>query len=400
MATSFHFLQNLTMQHAQIPPLSPAETAISQALVQHIKTQIRENGGAITFSQFMQLAMYAPQLGYYAAGSHKIGAAGDFITAPTLSPLFAQTLAQQLLDLLPQTAGNICEFGAGTGALAADLLCQLSGSLKRYFIVELSPDLAQRQREHIAQHAPEFAERVVWLDRLPEHFDGIILGNEVLDAMPIERVRQNENGDFERVFVAIENDDFVFEYKKLGDEKLFQAAAQYFPPALPHAIYTSELHPTQHAFICTLAEKLQRGAMIFMDYGFDAPTYYHPQRGEGTLIGHHRHHSIHDPFFRVGLTDLTAHVNFSDIADAGVSSGLDLIGYTTQANFLFNLGILDLLAAQFPQTDTADYVQAAHALHILTAQHEMGELFKVIAFGKDVDVDWRGFAVGDMCHKL
>lgn len=140
--------------------------------------------------------------------------------------------------------------------------------------------------------------------------------------------------------------------------------------------------------------------MIWLDYGFDSAQYYHPQRNEGTLIGHHKHRSVHNPFFRLGLTDLTAHVNFSDLAEAGVSSGLDLIGYTTQAHFLFNLGILDNLAQQFPQTNSADYVQAAHAVQLLTAQHEMGELFKVIAFGKDVDVDWQGFALGDMCHKL
>ena len=143
-----------------------------------------------------------------------------------------------------------------------------------------------------------------------------------------------------------------------------------------------------------------RGAMIWIDYGFDATQYYHSQRQDGTLIGHHKHHSIHDPFYRVGLTDLTAHVNFSDIADAGCSAGLDLIGYTSQANFLFNLGILDCLAQDYPQTDSKEYVQAAFAVQQLTAQHEMGELFKVMAFGKQVDVDWQGFVFGDMCHKL
>lgn len=385
------------MQDPTFPPLSHDEMAQNHALVQQIKREIAAHNGAITFSHFMQLALYAPQCGYYSGGAHKIGTAGDFITAPTLTPLFAQTLARQIAPLLPQTAGNVYEFGAGTGALAADLLHTLSGSLKNYYIIELSENLAQRQREHIAQHAPQFAEKVIWLNTLPTHFDGVILGNEVLDAMPIEKIRQNEKGEWERAFVAVENDDFILKYKKLDDENLLQAATQYFPPTLP---YTSELHPTQHAFIKTLAEKLQRGAMIWLDYGFDSAQYYHPQRNEGTLIGHHKHRSVHDPFFRLGLTDLTAHVNFSDLAEAGVSSGLDLIGYTTQAHFLFNLGILDNLAQQFPQTNSADYVQAAHAVQLLTAQHEMGELFKVIAFGKDVDVDWQGFTLGDMCHKL
>ncbi|SSY71173.1 class I SAM-dependent methyltransferase [Alysiella crassa] len=386
-----------TFKTTQIPELSAEQIAATQALHEYIVQQIQQAGGKIPFSQFMQLVLYAPQWGYYTGGAHKIGAAGDFITAPTLTPLFAQTLAVQILELLPQTAGNVYEFGAGTGALAADLLNALSGSLKNYYIIELSSDLAQRQNAHIQQHAPEHAHKVVWLDRLPETFDGILIGNEVLDAMPVERVRRNENGAFELAYVAVENQEFCFQYNYLDDEHLLQAACTYFPDTPD---YTSELHPTQHAFIQTLAHQLTRGAMIWIDYGFDSKQYYYPQRTDGTLIGHHRHHSIHDPFYRVGLTDLTAHVNFSDIADAGCGANLDLIGYTTQANFLFNLGILDLLAAQYPRTDTPEYVQAAHVVQQLTAQHEMGELFKVMAFGKNVDVDWRGFMVGDLCHKL
>lgn len=386
------------MKIAQIPELNIEQTQASQALCQYIMADIQANGGCIPFSRFMQHALYAPQYGYYTGGAHKIGAAGDFITAPTLTPLFAQTLAQQISILLPQTAGNLYEFGAGTGALAADLLNTLSGSLKNYYIIELSSELSQRQQTCIQQNAPQFAHKVVWLTALPASFDGIVLGNEVLDAMPIERIRRNENGDFQRVYVGIENQQFVYQYIDLKkDEQLFQAAQEYFPDQ-PH--YTSELHPTQHAFIQTLAQKLTRGAIIMIDYGFDAAQYYHPQRNDGTLIGHHRHHSIHDPFYRLGLTDLTAHVNFSDIAAAGYGAGLDLIGYTTQSNFLFNLGLLDLLAQNYPQTDSTAYIQATHAVQQLTAQHEMGELFKVIAFGKEIDVDWQGFAYGDMCHKL
>ncbi|MCG7657615.1 class I SAM-dependent methyltransferase [Wielerella bovis] len=386
------------MTFAQIPHISPDAEAASQALTDYIAADIHAHDGAIPFSRFMQHALYAPQLGYYTGGAHKIGAAGDFITAPTLSPLFGQTLARQIALILPQTAGNVYEFGAGTGALATQIINALSGSLKNYYIIELSPDLAARQREYIAQNAADFAERVIWLDTLPEQLDGVLIGNEVLDAMPIERVRRNEHGELEWAYVGInEQHELCFQYKPLQDTPLFQAACEYFPDT-PN--YTSELHPTQHAFIRTLAQKLTRGAMIWLDYGFDAAQYYHPQRNDGTLIGHHRHHTIHDPFYRVGLTDLTAHINFSDIAAAGCGAGLDLIGYTTQANFLFNLGILDLLAQQYPQTDTADYVQAAHAVQVLTAQHEMGELFKVIAFGREVDVDWLGFAYGDLCHKL
>lgn len=401
MATYFYFLHNLTMQHIHLPPLSPSELTHTQNLTKHIIRYINANNGAISFAQFMQLALYTPQFGYYTGGAQKIGAAGDFITAPTLSPLFAQTLAQQLTEVLPQTAGNIYEFGAGTGQLASDLLHTLSvsGCLKNYYIIELSSELMKRQRDHILQYAPEFANHVIWLTSLPEHFDGVILGNEVLDAMPVERIRRTQHGDWQRAYVGVEKNQFILNFNEIDDNDLFKAAMQYYPDALPYS-YTSELHLTQHAFIQTLAEKLICGAMIWIDYGFDAKQYYHPQRANGTLIGHHRHHSIHDPFFRVGLTDLTAHINFSDIAEAAVCHGLDLIGYTTQAHFLFNLGLLDLLANQFAHTDTPAYIQAAHAVQQLTAQHEMGELFKVMALGKNVNVDWQGFALGDMCHKL
>ena len=390
------------MSSTQIPHLDSNQQQASDALAQIIAAEIAQHG-AIPFSRFMELALYAPQYGYYTGGAHKIGAAGDFVTAPTLSPLFGQTLARQIAPLLPQTAGNVYEFGAGTGALAATLLNALSGRLNAYYIVELSPELAARQREYILQHAPDLAHKVRHLTALPDAFDGVLLGNEVLDAMPSERVCRHANGDFSRVYVGMEQGRFVLQQQPLLDPDLFQAALNYFPDtvSLQHAgDYTSELHPAQHAFIRTLTQKLTRGAMIWLDYGFDAAQYYHPERSDGTLIGHHRHHSIHDPFFRVGLTDLTVHVNFSDLAKAGCAAGLDLIGYTSQAAFLYNLGILDLLAAQFPQTDTLSYFQAARAVNTLTAQHEMGELFKVMAFGKGVAVDWRGFARGDMCHKL
>lgn len=387
------------MNRLHIPPADADAQAASAALEQHIRAEIQRVGGSIPFSRFMQLALYAPQWGYYSGGAHKIGRDGDFITAPTLTPLFGQTLARQLLQLLPQTAGHVYEFGAGTGHLAAVLLNSLTGSLKHYYIIELSPDLAERQRQHLAAHAPALLERVTWLTQLPETFDGILIGNEVLDAMPVERIRRHPDGRFSRLAVGCDASGFTETEQPLQDPEWLHAAATYYP-APSDEDYTSELHPAQHAFIRTLAAKLQRGAMIWIDYGFDAAQYYHPERSGGTLIGHHRHHSIHDPFYRVGLTDLTAHVNFSDIAEAGCNAGLDLIGYTTQARFLFNLGLLKLLSEHTGDTQSRAYIEAAHAVQQLTAQHEMGELFKVIAFGRDIEVDWQGFVSGDLCHKL
>lgn len=380
---------------AQIPTPSATAFASSEALQNLIREAIRHNGNFIPFSRFMELALYAPRYGYYTGGSHKIGSAGDFITAPTLTPLFTQTLARQIAPLLSQTEGNVYEFGAGTGELAAGLLQSLSDGLKHYYIIEVSEELAERQYQHILKRAPDAADKVIHLTELPEYFDGMIIGNEVLDAMPCEIIR-HEQHQFLQTGVSLEGESFIQSTRPLTDHTLLQAATEYFPPDEP---YTSELHPAQHAFIRTLAEKLIRGGMIFIDYGFDAAQYYHPQRKMGTFIGHYRHHTVHDPFFHIGLTDLTAHINFTDIAQAGTDTGLDLIGYTTQAHFLLNLGITGLLE-QTADPESADYIREAAAIHKLIGQHEMGELFKVIAFGRDIDIDWQGFISGDICHKL
>lgn len=380
-----------------LPLPSPAAQQSSANLQTLLAEEIRKHGNWIPFSRFMELVLYAPQYGYYTGGSHKIGNNGDFITAPTLTPLFARTLARQLQELLPQTAGNIYEFGAGTGKLAADLLNNLSDCINRYYIIEISPELAARQKDLIRTLAPQAAQKIIHLSALPETFDGIIIGNEVLDAMPVEIIRKDEGGLFEHVGVCLDNDRFTYSARPLHDLQLSALASLYFPKI--SSPYTSELHPQQYAFIRTLASRLEHGCMIFIDYGFDAAQYYHPQRDQGTLIGHYRHHVIHNPFDFIGLADLTAHVNFTDIAQAGTDAGLDLIGYLPQSHFLLNLGITELLA-QTGQTDSAAYIREAAAVQKLIDQHEMGELFKVIAFGKNINIDWTGFCFGDICHKL
>lgn len=380
-----------------LPPPSPAAQQSSINLQTLLAEEIGKHDNWIPFSRFMELVLYAPQYGYYTGGSHKIGNGGDFITAPTLTPLFARTLARQLQELLPQTAGNIYEFGAGTGQLAADLLNNLSDGINRYYIIEISPELAARQKDLIHTLVPQAAQKIVHLSALPETFDGIIVGNEVLDAMPVEIIRKDEGGLFEHVGVCLDNGRFAYSARPLNDPSLSASASLYFPQTdFP---YTGELHPQQYAFIRTLASRLERGCMIFIDYGFDAAQYYHPQRSQGTLIGHYRHHVIHNPFDFIGLADLTAHVNFTDIAQAGTDAGLDLIGYLPQSHFLLNLGITELLA-QTGKTDSAAYIREAAAVQKLIDQHEMGELFKVIAFGKNIGIDWTGFRFGDICHKL
>lgn len=389
-------LQKITLIMT-LPLPSPAAQQSSANLQTLLAEEIKKHRNWIPFSRFMELVLYAPQYGYYTGGSHKIGNDGDFITAPTLTPLFARTLARQLQELLPQTAGNIYEFGAGTGQLAADLLNNLSDGINRYYIIEVSPELAARQKDLIQTLAPQAAQKIVHLSALPETFDGIIIGNEVLDAMPVEIIRKDEGGSFEHVGVCLDNDRFTYSARPLHDLQLSALASLYFPKI--SSPYTSELHPQQYAFIRTLASRLEHGCMIFIDYGFDAAQYYHPQRNQGTLIGHYRHHVIHNPFDFIGLADLTAHVNFTDIAQAGTDAGLDLIGYLPQSHFLLNLGITELLA-QTGKTDSAAYIREAAAVQKLIDQHEMGELFKVIAFGKNINIDWTGFCFGDICHKL
>lgn len=379
-----------------LPTPENAALISSQKLSELIQQKIRQQNNWLSFADYMQMALYTPDYGYYTGGAQKFGRDGDFITAPVLTPLFGQTLAHQLDALLSQTAGNIYEFGAGTGHLAASVLTVLhSQHFQHYYIIELSAELAQRQREYIQTHAPDQIHKVTHLTQLPEQFDGILIGNEVLDAMPVPVYRRQANQITEMGVSWLDN-QFVWQDKSASSAAIQQVMETFPDTAEP---YQSELHPQQYAFVATLAQKLKRGAMIWIDYGFDAAQYYHVQRHQGTLIGHYRHHTVHDPFFYPGLTDLTAHVNFTRIADAGIDNHLDLIGYTNQATFLLNLGITELLAKTGKPEENA-YIQTASACHTLLDAHEMGELFKVIAFGKNIDVDWQGFMYGDLCHKL
>jgi len=337
--------------------------------------------------------LYAPGLGYYSAGSYKFGGAGDFVTAPELSPLFAASLARQLAELLPQTSGALYEFGAGTGRLAADLLDELEtlGCLpSSYYIVDLSPDLIERQRETLSKHL----DRVQWLSELPNAIDGVLIGNEVLDAMPCELLHWSPRA--QQRGVTVRDGAFAFEDRAISDPLLAELAAK-LSTGMPD--YTSEISLANRAFLRTLAARLARGAILLIDYGFPEREYYHPQRNMGTLIGHYRHHTVHDPFYLPGLMDLTSHVDFTAVAEAGIEAGLDLIGYTTQAQLLINCGLPELLN-RFDPGDTLKYVPQASAVQKLTSPAEMGELFKAIGFGKGVSIDWLGFSTGDRCRTL
>ena len=380
--------------------LSPAPSAdalaVSERLVELIAREIERSGGWLSFARYMELALYAPGLGYYMAGARKLGRDGDFVTAPEISGLFGRALARQVSALARAGFDDFLEIGAGSGALAADLLLELErlGRLpQRYLILELSPDLRDRSRATLAARAPHLLERVAWLNGLPPAFTGVIIGNEVLDAMPAHVVRRR-NGRLEELGVTRAGDAFGW-------------AARPAPPILselarscfPEGDYQSEFQPAACAFIRALGAALERGALLFFDYGFPRREYYHPQRAAGTLMCHYRHRAHDDPFYFPGLQDITVHVDFSAIARAGAEAGLELLGYANQAQFLVNCGITDLLA-ETPAGDAAAYAPLAAQAQKLLSPAEMGELFKVIALSRGVREPLAGFAAGDRRHTL
>jgi SAM-dependent MidA family methyltransferase len=400
-----------------LPISSEAALRHSRALKELIHAELAAAGGWISFEHYMRLVLYAPGMGYYSSGAAKFGEAGDFVTAPEISSLFGRTLARQaaqVLELVDDHA-DILEFGAGTGKLALDLLLELEklGSLpRRYFILEVSAELQQRQRELFERFAPHLAPRVAWLEHLPPAFDGLILANEVLDAMPVHLVVWHGTDLFERG-VMVKGGDFAWSDRPLVEGALFEIARELDPQAgaadddvsrgrgLGDDIseYVSEINISARHFMRSLAAVLQRGAVILIDYGFGRNEYYHPQRGSGTLMCHYRHLAHNDPFYLPGLQDITSHVDFSSVASAAIDSELELRGYTTQAYFLVNCGVTGILA-QTRVENTRDYLPLANQLQKLVSPAEMGELFKVIAFGKNIQQPLIGFSSGDKSRML
>lgn len=382
---------------SSLPIPNAQAQAQSQQLVALIQKKISQNEGWISFSDFMRMALYTPDLGYYSGGAKKFGIGGDFVTAPEISPLFAQTLAMQVAQVLTETQGCVMELGAGTGKLAADLLMALQALKQvpeRYYILEVSAYLRQIQLETLQSIVPpELMSRVVWLDILPQEFVGIIIGNEVLDAIPVHLVHKTAQGLCERG-VAL-NGEFVWQDKPLKAGGLFDLVSSY---DLPDG-YLTEVCPAAAGLIRSLAHVLERGAIVMLDYGFSAREYYHPQRNQGTLMCHYQHYSHTEPLIHVGLQDITAHVDFTSIAHAGHDNGLELAGFCTQAQFLMNCGILELMAQVSPH-DMAQYAPLAAAAQKLLSPAEMGDLFKVIAFSKQLAVPLLGFTSGDKSHTL
>ncbi|WP_194164410.1 class I SAM-dependent methyltransferase [Lacisediminimonas profundi] len=387
----------------QLPQPSPDALAASCALQEKIASEIESSGGWISFARYMELALYAPGLGYYSGGSEKLGKDGDFTTAPEMTPLFGRTLAHAAAALFAQCPRNLVEFGAGTGKLARDMLTeleQIGAPAASYAIVELSGELRERQQQTLRDFP-----QVRWLDTMPERFSGVAIGNEVLDAMPVRLLVRQASGWLERGVARIStstsagtNFGFGFSDRACPPEELAQLLAQVpEPDALPDG-YVAEVHPLARGFMHSLCGILDQGAAIFVDYGFPAHEYYLPQRVAGTLMCHYRHHAHDDPFYLPGLQDITAHVDFTDVARAGLDSGADLLLYTSQASFLLNAGLPALLM-QTPADDHLRYLPLANAVQKLTSPAEMGELFKVLVMGRKIALP-PALARGDRSHRL
>ncbi|MCW5323542.1 class I SAM-dependent methyltransferase [Verminephrobacter aporrectodeae subsp. tuberculatae] len=363
--------------------------SVATPLQEHIRAAIAAAGGWIGFDRFMALALYSPGLGYYANDSAKFGAlpasGSDFVTAPELTPLFGQTLAVQLAQALEATQTHeLWEFGAGSGALALHLLDALGERVRRYTIVDLSASLRVRQQTRLAAHA----HKLRWMDALPEKFSGVVLGNELLDAMPVQLLARHggQRGGIWHERGVVSGDDGALAWS--------DRPTGLRPPVEIEGPqdYLTEIHAQAEAFIRTLADRLARGAVFLLDYGFGASEYYHPQRHMGTLMCHRGHRADGDPLTQVGHKDISAHVNFSALALAAQQAGLHVLGYTTQAHFLINCG----LPEKMQHASIAERARAAP----LIMEHEMGELFKVLALGAGVAWEPLGFARGDRTHRL
>ncbi len=387
-----------------LPLPDPAAAAHSARLLDHLRAEIAAADGAISFARFMELALYAPGLGYYRAGARKFGPGGDFVTAPELSPLFARCLARQCQEILHALGGGeIVELGAGTGIMAADLLLALralDASPERYAILELSGELRERQRQTLADRAPELLDRVVWLDAPPTPgFRGIVLGNEVLDALPVERFRVTAHGP-RRLMVRWT--EAGLDWAEGGEDPAVTTAVSRIESDLGWRLpegYVSEYIPHLEDWLRAIAAPLAAGALLFVDYGYPRREYYHPERTDGTLLCHYRHRVHADPFILPGLQDITASVDFTAIADAAVAAGLEVAGYASQNYFLFGCGLMELLA-EVDAADTARYLEQVRQVKLLTLPGEMGERFQAIALTRNLTIPLRGFAFRDERRRL
>ena len=384
------------MNHSQsLPEPSADALAHSQKLVNTIRQAIKNNNGSISFRRYMEMALYEPTLGYYVAGSHKIGAEGDFTTAPEISPLFSRCVAKQCAEIIEKVGGWLLELGAGSGTMAADILLeleQLNQLPERYLILDLSPDLVQRQKQTLQEKAPHLISHVEWITQLPENFTGVILGNEVLDAMPVNVFTQHGETIYEHR-ITWENEQLTEQLQNANDALKQQVNALNIQTDQP---YTSEINPNINAWINALSDSLSKGLILLFDYGYPRSEYYIPDRNKGTLICHYQHLVNEAPLHYPGLQDITANVDFTAVAEAADKHKLHVAGFTSQAIFLTNAGLetyfinaldkeaLNKEALDKEALDKApiDQYALAQQVRTLSLPSEMGERFKCIALSK------------------
>lgn len=388
---------------SELPVPDVHELARSAQLAGLIRREIAAAGGAIPFSRFMELCLYTPGLGYYSAGLRKFGAGGDFVTAPELSPLFGRCLAQSCAPVLAATGGAVLEFGAGSGRLAVDLLGEL-GSLgqlpERYYILERSAELRGRQQELLRAQLPRLCERVVWLEQLPPPgFIGVMLGNEVLDAMAVERFRWTPEGG-ELFYVTSACDAFAWQARAVSNPDIASLLANIASECELAEGYESELNTSLPPWLQSVAERLENGLLLLIDYGYPRREYYHAQRSSGTLMCHYRQRAHADPLLWPGLQDITAHVDFTAVAEAAVDAGLNVCGYTTQAHFLLDCGIDRLLQLALSEEAGVAYLRLAQQAKTLILPGEMGERFQCIGLTRALDIEVPGFRGQDFRHRL
>lgn len=402
--------------------LTTDELHIYHSITNTIIQSINANGGFIPFSRYMDLALYAPDLGYYNNGCNKFGKNGDFITAPSVSSIFAKCIATQLLQLWQWLGdndgyGKILEIGAGDGRFMLDILLQLGDKLKVYYVLEVSHTLMLLQQRKVRENFPNLFDKVIWLSRLPANFSGIIFANELLDALPCELIKWQKGNVFQRgVSWAQDKETFIYQDQPIVDDELYAIVSEL---SVKHDLWAnemefiSEVNLNSRKLIQSIANSINQGFILFIDYGYGASQYYNRNRYHGTLRGFWQHHQLDEVLlYPAGLIDITASVDFSAIASAAVESNLDFIGYTTQANFLLNCGLLQIIEAANQKADgmqTAfkmsnskyEHLKLTNEVNRLLSPNEMGDIFKVIAFSKNIEhADWLGFSAGDLSYSL
>ena len=398
----------MKLQNAELPlPLPSSEERENiQPLVNQICAEIEKHDGKLDFTKFMEMALYTPNLGYYASNKAIFGEQGDFVTAPELSPLFSRCLAKQAEEVLSQLDGeaDILEFGAGAGTMACDILMELDTLNclpRKYFISELSNTLRKRQQTRIATYAPHLLDRVSWIDELPKSFTGVMLGNEILDAIPTHRVRFNKNSEHEQLFVGYKNNQLTWVGCKPEDHalisemnKVFEKFGQNMPDH-----YETEININSMQWVQQISQTLKQGLALFIDYGFTESEFFRPERSEGTLMCHYKHCAHSDPLTHVGLQDITSHVNFTAIAEVAFDNDMTISGFTNQTYFLVGCGLESLLS-EIDINDTKQFITETQPVKVLILPDEMGELFKVIGLTKNFDQDLMGFRTKNLLERL